>query len=323
MTPSRSTVLSVALLAVSLGSIVSVVQATRPALVSNGDSLGIVVASGPACPTTVSTPSAVLDIPAAPPAGSVPAGSALSVTYQLQALSLPSGLSSASVELPSVTGIFPESTGGSFDVFTNAQTVSVTEGAWTAVTAHSKSVTSTTEFTTGPSAELSTQLLAVLTTAPAGSLNLEVRWSWSLDNGTGSTSTGAWTVPATNGTFPSIFFPDPYVALVGQSPSVEQTGAFFSVQLSGAPSHTQFLLKLENDTTGATLNRAWFNSSYTADAAFTGSIQLASGSVALPPGTYLVHVHDNCAGILYNLPVEVGSVVSAAEPPLGLASRHG
>jgi hypothetical protein len=311
----------VALLAVSLGSIVSVVQLTRPMFILNGDSLGSGASTSQACPPTTTTPSAALDIAGTAPAGVLPPGTTLSVSYGVQALTLPSGTSESNVELPGVTAIFALSGGGTFQIFVGAQTLTVTEGAWTIVTGHSVSFGTNTTFSAGPSAQLSTQLLAVMTTAPVGTLDLEVRWSWSIANVDGSSSSGPWTVPGTTGTFPSVFFPDPYVALVGESPSDEQTGAIFSVELSGAPGHTQFLLKLENATTGSTLNRAWFNSTNTAGATFSGSIQLSAGLYGLSPGTYLVHVHDDCGGILYSLSVHVAYPVPELAPAPALLPR--
>jgi hypothetical protein len=321
MTPARSTVLSVALLAVSLGSLFSALQLTRLAPIAGGGTSAVGIGASPACPTTTSTPSAALDILAADPGAPLADGTTLSVSYELRALALPSGVADAPVEVPGVTAMFPMSSSASLQIFIDAQSLFVSEGAWTDVSGHSRTVAGTTTLDPNQSAQLSTQLLAVTTTAPVGSVDLEVRWSWSISGPGGASSSGPWTVPGTSGSFPSIFYPDPYVVLVGQSPAAERTGAYFSVQLSGVPAHTPFLLKLENSSTGATLNRAYFNSSSVADATFTGTIQLVSGSFGLPPGNYLVHVHDGCAGILYNLPVQVSYAVSGTGPSIAIAAR--
>jgi hypothetical protein len=259
----------------------------------------------PACPTSVSVPSAALQIYAAAPLAPLASGAVLTISYQLQALSLPADLAAASVDLPSVAGIFPLTSGPSVQIFIDPQTLSVGVGAWTTSTGHAKILPTNISFAAGQSAQLTTQLLAVTTTAPVGSLDLEVRWSWSITNPDGTGTTGPWTTPGTSGTFPSVFYPDPYVGLVLPSRGAAPSGANFSVVLSGAPSHTQFLLKLENASTGATLNRAWFNSTSVPSVPFVGSIPLMSGPSGLAVGTYLVHVHDGCGGILYSLSVQI------------------
>jgi hypothetical protein len=312
MTPAESTVLSVALLAVSLGSLVSVLSLDRLAPLTTGGGAEVGIGVSPACPSTTSSPSAALDIVSQGPSTTLVQGTVLSVAYEVQALTLPSGSATAPVELPGVTGVFPLSNGAVLQVFVPPQSLVVSESAWSSVSAHSRTLSASSSPAPNESAQLTTQLLAVTTPAPVGSLRVEVRWSWSIASPDGSTSQGPWTVPSTNGTFPSIFSPDPYVGLAGQSPTAERSGAFYSVELSGTPAHSPFLLKLENASTGATLNRAWFNSTSVAGAMFTGSIQLTSGSVGLPPGNYLIHVHDACAGILYSLPVVVSSAAAGS-----------
>jgi hypothetical protein len=273
-----------------------------------------------ACPANASLPSAVFEISTPGPAVSPPVGAEVTVTYEVsvasRALGSSVGIAPVQVQLPEVLATFPQVNGTLFNVYTPAQTLGVTNGLWTPATVHPRAIVDPTYFAPGGSAVLSTQLLAVMSTAPLSSVQLEVRWSWSIMGPGDLNSSSTWTVPSASGAFPSVLTPDAYVTLLDHSPAVEAAGASFQAELSGAAALTQFHLKLESASTGATLNIAWFNSSATAGAPFNGSIVLSSGGVPLATGNYLVHVHDACGGILYSLPVQV--VAGSTAPELGV-----
>jgi hypothetical protein len=296
-----------------IGGMLVVAPSVLPEILTAGG--GVVSTGGSApvsCPTGASTPAAAFELYAPGPPSPTSAGSYLSVTYELMALTIPSGSTSVTVEVPGVTALFPESNGSSLQLFLPPATLAVRANVWTPGLTHSRSIGPTTSFIDGGLAELTTELLAVMVSDPVGSVHLEVRWSWSLAAPNGTTVFGVWTDPQSAGPYPATFFPEPYVALVNRSAATEVAGSAFQVELSGAASHTAFLLKLENAFTGATLNEAWFNSSSQAGLMFTGSIQLFHAGVPLAAGSYLVHVHDSCDGILYNLPVQVVPATNGA-----------
>jgi hypothetical protein len=297
--------LSIALVVGSLATLILLIDSPLPTLGSSHSPSGATSLPAGTCPANESVPAAAFDINSPAPAPDAALGTVVSVAYELRAVTLPAGVDPVTVQMPGVTAFFPLSSGTPLQVFLPAETFSVTAAGWISSGTHSKPVPASSSFAAGSVAQLSTQLLAVMATAPAGSFDLEVRWNWSVSSSDGATSSGPGTVPTWSGQFPSIFAPEPYVALDARGPAAETSGAIFQAEFSGAGAGWPFLLKLENASTGATLNRAYFNSTDDSGAPFVGSIQMAAGSVPLAPGSYLVHLHDQCGGILYSLPVEI------------------
>jgi len=270
-----------------------------------------------ACAASSSPAPSSLQIPASSPSGSHPAGSVLGVSYQVRALAASGAPAQVVVQMPSVLTLFPLAPAGTASVFVPATSLTVNTSAWAAgpSTTRSHPIDQTTTFDPAGGTVLSTQLIAVMASGPAGSVRLEVRWSWNLTDPTGSVENGGWTIPTDQGPFPSLFSPQPFAQLVATSGSPEPAGATFTVTLAADPAPSSYLLKLENATTGATLNTATFAPAGSAST-FSGSIDLTGPSGGLAPGPYLVHVHGPCGGILYSVPVQVtpGTAPAAARP---------
>ncbi|MCI4360841.1 MAG: hypothetical protein L3J91_03990, partial [Thermoplasmata archaeon] len=267
------------------------------------------------CSTTGSTPPSALAVPAPDPSGTAAGGDVLSIAYELEAVVLPPGDPSVTVEMPSVAAIFPLVGNGSVSVYVPPSPISVSLSTWSdpAAARGAHSLTGPVDFAPGAPASLSTELLAVMASTPSGAATLEIRWSWNLTDANGTVGSDSWSVPSSAGPFPSVFVPQPYVQLVSTSGSGGTGGSSYTVALASGPSSSSYLLKLENASTGATLNTATFASPPDPSSGFAGSIPLAArAGNPLAPGAYLLHVHGPCGGILYSVPVRVTSSTAPA-----------
>src|SRR5579859_4777749 len=118
-----------------------------------------------ACTVSASTPSADLDIYATAPTTTVPAGSSLQAMYELRAQSLPTGLSDVQVQMPSMAAVFSTSSSTPVTVYVSPQTLVVAAYAWTSPVGHARLLATSAAFTTASTAQLSSQLLAVMSSS--------------------------------------------------------------------------------------------------------------------------------------------------------------
>ncbi|MCI4337257.1 MAG: hypothetical protein L3K17_08750 [Thermoplasmata archaeon] len=259
------------------------------------------------CVSIDGVPPSALEIAVPGPVGAAGAGSSLSVSAELRVLAVEGLATEGEIVLPTLTATFSTISAGPIDVVLSPRDLAAASDAWTNASQASGShvFSSAVVFPSGSNATLSSSLIAITSPAPLGSLAVEVRWQWTLLPTGAPTQTGPWSEPSASAGVPSILYPQAYVALVRTSPLNATIGESFDVTLAGGSAPQTFLLKLENASTGATLNRGSVVSPATPVTNFSGSIEIINSSGSLLPGHYLIHVHDACGAILYSLPVIV------------------
>ncbi len=226
----------------------------------------------------------------------------LGVAFEVRSDPFPGSVPGGVVEFPTVDFVFPTSPGGPIVVVLLSRQVNVSP-TWSdpASASTSRTLPAPVGFASGGNATLSTALLAVMASSPPGSLRIEVRWEWTLTVPGSPPQGGTWSTSSPSG--PGTLFPRPYVSLLRNSSSNATIGENYTISLSGSPPAQSFLLKLENATTGETLNLGSISPGSPANASQTGSVVLLTPSGFLVPGSYLVHIHDPCGAILYSLPI--------------------
>lgn len=277
-----------------------------PPWVTGHGSLGeIVTDPQPICGAVNGVPSGALSIPNSGPAGSFAPGTQLAVTIELREILFPGSVVGGPVELPTTLVVFATNGTASETIVLSPRTLNLSAAGWSDPTlgTANRTFNQATGFPSDSTASLSTELLAVQADAPFGTMLVEARWDWTLTPPGSPGIVGPWSLPATGGGGSSVVFPHPFVRLLSSSPQDAVIGETFTVTLAGAALSQTFLLKLENSTTGATLNLGSVVNPGSVDASFSGSIQILGSTGLLDPGSYLVHVHDQCGGILYSLPV--------------------
>ena len=281
-----------------------------------------VVTSGPSCTYVAGVPPGALRISASPPSGSYPVGTTLSALVELRAVAS-SGLDpTGTVDLPSLSAVFGISGGTSITLVLAPRSVNVSEAGWTdpSVATASTVLAAATEFPPEGNATLSSSLIALMASAPFGALEVGARWHWALQPPGGTEVDGAWTVPSASGGVPSLLFPQPLVRPAQGVPTSGTIGTNFTVQLVGGTPGQTFPMKLENATTGATLNLGSAVSPPATVPSFRGVILLLGATGYLAAGHYLVHLHDACGSILYSWPV---TATYASSADVGLAGVPG
>lgn len=282
----------------------STIGSTRwPGIGDGGASLG---GTGTCNSPAVPTPSSIL-IPLAEPRTSVPPKGTLTVTWEYAVVNYSASLAGRSVYLPSVFASFPQAAGGAVSVYFAPLTAHVAGGGWATPTGANRTVASTGgwQFASGGTALLSTQKIAVMANASYGQLTLEFRWRWSVGAPTGGSVTGNWTVPTRASQWPSsvasIFYPAPYVPLLGNNGPTVLIGANATALLGGSVAGRYFFLELENASTGKVF-QSQGGTAPTGATTYTASIVMLNYDHYLDPGTYLLHIHDGCGAMLHSLP---------------------
>ncbi|MCI4330369.1 MAG: hypothetical protein L3K19_00780 [Thermoplasmata archaeon] len=262
----------------------------------------------PACyPYGSPTPSAVL-VPIAPPTQPLAAGGALSVQFEIGAMSYPAAARGVVIDVPSAFANFPQAAGGTAQVYFSPSNFSVTGAGWTNAYVSNRSVveSSGVRFATNRSAVLSTEKIAVEGNAPYGAVTLAVRWHWALNQPNGSTVTGPWSVPTNTSQWPSSipseFYPAPSVTVLSSSGPSQWIGANYSARLGGIVSARYFFLELESPATGKVVQDHGQTAPNGASNV-TVSVPLLNYNRYLYPGTYLVHIHDVCGALLASVAV--------------------
>jgi hypothetical protein len=304
-------VVAIGAAAVILATLVTLVIVLAPVLLPGGKgSSGPGPPSSPAaesCSSLAGAPPDALYIPVRGPNLTLPNGGEISVAYQVRAVANGTPSPEVAVEMPSAFAVFPLVGAPSIEVYLQKRALTLPEGTWSAaglVTAQ-RPVSGSVSFATNESAFLTTELLAVMSPAPFGSVSLSFRWAWNVTPTGENPVPGPWTVPTTGGAHPSEFPPVPYVGLAGGTGTTATIGQNFTAYLTGAISNQTFVVKLENATTGLNLRVVDEAAPLGNSTPFPVSIPILAQDGELSPGNYLVHIHDTCHALLYNLPVRV------------------
>jgi hypothetical protein len=210
------------------------------------------------------------------------------------------------VYFPTVDFTFPLSPTGNFTITVTPQTLAIAGAGWTSGAGTNRSAVEHAglNFPSGGKARLSTQKVAVQADVPYGQITLEFRWMWQLDQPNGSVTRSAWTTPKSTYSgppnLPSIFFPAQYTQFVsGAGNGAHVTiGTNYSATLSGPVGGRFFFLEMENGVGHVVKSHG---TTFAANATSGNvTIPLLNYDNYLPPGLYLVHIHDACGAILYN-----------------------
>ena len=264
------------------------------------------------CSTPGSAPSALrVSVPS--PATTAPAGSNLSVGYQLEIANYSWYDHGTTIYLPSLNVHFPISGGGEFSFYFAPSNVTISSSGWTSVIGQAKTLPNATTFTSA-AAWLTSSNLALMFDGRATNLTLEFQWGWIL-NASGTLS-AQWSSPSTTATspdYPSIFSVAPYVYVVSTANVTASGGSFFWVQLGGAVGKTSFKTLVETPTgvelhcqmqtnpSGGHRCGGWWGPS-----TFTVGVPLTYYNMtALPAGKYLIHIHDQMGAIVKQVQVTV------------------
>ncbi|MCI4351248.1 MAG: PKD domain-containing protein, partial [Thermoplasmata archaeon] len=264
-------------------------------------------------------PSSIL-MPLAGPSGSLSSGSTLSFTYEFEIVHYVAVDATLAVYLPRLFASFPLTNGSVLMLSVAPQRLTVGNGSWTsaAVGTATRAFGGTTNFAPAATAQLSSQLLAVMaTTTQYEGLNLSFRWHWATTTPSGST-VSPWAINTVDQGCPSDFWPAPYVDLVRDWGLQGPAGSNFTAALTGFTSHQYFFLELETPTGTVVFSQG--------ETTPTGNATPHNVSIAfdcwcghLATGPYLVHLHNLMGSLLYSESVTVtardGMVASASGEP--------
>jgi hypothetical protein len=242
-------------------------------------------------------------IPNKNPSTSLVAGAHVSVTFEFGVVSSTVSVVGINVRTPTIFVEMPMVGGGSFPLTFSNHTFNMTGATWTTFQ-YSKQVTAPGTFDSTKNATLSSQKLSVMATTPYGTLKLKWRWSWNVTFANGTYDQGPWSVLEAGQKggqwLPSIFEPAPFVSLVAESPTDEYIGSVYTMYLGGDVAGRAFYIEFENST-GSVKAQTWLYDNATTNATFEGNITLLGWAAKfVPPGNYLVHIHDSCLAMLYS-----------------------
>jgi hypothetical protein len=180
------------------------------------------------------------------PGVSVPAGTTLSIVYELQDPTYSAVDQGIYVHIPISAAVFNTST-GTFRVLLFAKIVTFTSTAWssaTNTTFNSTLVNATSFPSSGPTSEhhavLSSQQVALTSPLPDGSWTVWVRWHWALQPIVGQNVSGPWE-PSANGT---AVLPAESATLTQPVPLSVPPGYNFTMCLVGPIAGRTFSLRL-------------------------------------------------------------------------------
>jgi len=275
---------------------------------------------GGSCNPPNSAPSS-LYTPLPNPTTSLRANGSVSVTVQVAAVNYTASLNGTSIYLPTIVAGFPLTPSGSATLSLPPKTLTLAGASWSTAASESKTKVFPSGATFSPNANafLSTAQLAVMTSVPYGTVQVEFRWQWTVVPApSGNATSSAWSVPSSTATSPwraTIFAPAPYVAVAHTDPQPAAPGSNYTVGLTGAVANTSFRVVVEHANNGTEITSNWENAppgttlfNATAPTSYADSTPLRSG-------TYLLHVHDRCQAILRSLTLKVST--GAAPMPLG------
>jgi PKD repeat protein len=262
---------------------------------------------GPAAAGHCAKASSLL-MPLSGPTGSLSAGATLSFTYEFEIVHYSPAVGRLAVYLPRLFASFPLSDGSQLSLSVAPQRMVVANGSWTGAgpgTA-SRALSSTTNFASGGTAHLSSELIAVMaTTTQYEGLNLSFRWSWATTEGA-THQASWWALNTVEQGCPSDFWPAPYVDLVRDWGLQAPAGSNFTAAVSGFTSQQYFFLELETPSGTVVYSHAQTTAPGNSTAQDV-TIAYDCWCGHLSPGAYLVHIHNVMGALLYSISVTVTS----------------
>jgi hypothetical protein len=207
---------------------------------------------------------------------------------------------------PTIYFDFPLTTGHNFTITYPAGNITITSGGWTAQTWLSRSavVPGGLNFSANKTARMDSMKIAIMSSGNYGTVLAKFRWRWTElePNGT-ATFLGRWTVPTTRSHFPtsvpSEFYPAAYVRLLSTSGSPATAGTNYTMTVTSPFMPGEWLLMELEYPSGHVVQA--YNQTWPAGSSVYGAqILLLTWGHVLLPGTYLVHLHDECGALLYS-----------------------
>jgi hypothetical protein len=229
--------------------------------------------------------------------GTLLSGSTVTIEYQFEALNWIPSDGNVTLYTPSIFAKLPISAGGNMTAYFPPSHLPLPSSGWsnTSYSTDVHKVTSTITFTTAR-ASLTTELLGVQMNASYG-LNLSLHWRWILTPSSGPVVTGGWSTPQ-NG-----ILPVPKVTVTPTEPtgSTQYLGTQWTATIDGLTSGVTFVLEVENGTTSFPRGMLTVVAPVGNNTPFQVSFPLfyTRPNVTFP-GLVLVHVHEQCRGLLSN-----------------------
>jgi hypothetical protein len=233
--------------------------------------------------------------------GTLLAGSTVTIEYQLEPNNYVPADGNVTIYTPSIFAKLPITTGGNMTAYFPPTHYPINSSGWSndSYTTDVHKVTSSITFTTAR-ASLTTELLGLQMNAPYG-LNLTLHWRWILTPTSGPVVTGAWNTPQGG------ILPVPQVTVTPGLPteSTEYLGTQWTANITGLTSGVTFVLEVENGTTSFPRGMLTVVAPQGNNVPFEVSFPLfyTRPNVTFP-GLLLVHVHEQCRGLLSNTVVK-------------------
>jgi hypothetical protein len=256
------------------------------------------------CPQNITLDEAAMHVPLHTPRVTLHAGDVLTSQFELKVNSTTLSPLDVRLNIPSYFANFPLANGTTLETYLPPRTMDLTNLSWSnpALASKAKTMTATTTFAT-TDAQMTSQLLSMMATAPYGTLSLAFRWHWSVTYASnGSTLTSSWTVPTAKGKA-TIFHPAPYVDLASTSNTTTAIGAAFTADVLGATSQTTFYSVLEYAATGNVIRNTPTSTpkgNATPDAI---PVVILPYSGPMAPAALLDHLRNACGALLYSITV--------------------
>lgn len=263
--------------------------------------------AGPTCnPVRALAPSA-LYMTTGVPLKNVTPGGTLTGELEFAVLNFTNATSPVTLALPAIFYKFPLAAGGNFSMEIAPRNITVASAGWTAANAlaRSSSVPAGLVFKKGSEASLTSMKVSIMANDRYGNVTIEARWRWGSTPAPGHSVWGSWTVPTSKtksphpDDLPSIFYPAPYADLVSSTGAVATIGASYNATLAG-PLIAGQLFFLEMEYPSGKVVQDLGQTAPANATSYNVTIPMLNYNGALTPGSYLVHIHDACGGLLYN-----------------------
>jgi hypothetical protein len=229
--------------------------------------------------------------------GTLLSGSTVAIEYQFEATNYKPADGNVTLYTPAIFAKLPVSVGGDMTAYFAPSHLPLPSSDWSNISYATDvhKVTSPITFTP-KNASLTTELLGVQSSAPYG-LNISVHWRWIVTPTSGPVVTSNWSAPENR------IQPVTQVTITPTllTRSTQYLGTQWTANITGNTSGVTFILELENGTTG------WPRGVLTIMAPLGNNVPF---QVSLPlfytrpnvafPGLLLVHVHEQCRGLLSN-----------------------
>jgi hypothetical protein len=242
----------------------------------------------------------------AEPTTNLAAGGSLALTMEFAVVNYSASDKGITLYFPTQDFTFPLAPTGNYTATITPEDLTIAGPGWTNGANTNRTVVPAggLNFVQGGKVRLSTQKIAIMANTPYGSLTMMFHWEWKMTEPNGTVSQSGWS-PTTakwggGVVLPSVFFPAQYIQFLsgagnGQSVTI---GTTYSATIGGPVGGHYYFLEMENgagsvvQSQGTTLPANATSGNVT--------IPVLNYDHYLPPGLYLVHIHDICGAILYN-----------------------